>query len=182
MLYTHIHADVSRNIITTSMNERTHFFRKNIPLTLYCRKGCERVNVGCVWEVSRRREQTANPSSSGHSSTSSSFCWAAQPGSWGPKPSVWSWFSHLHFIPNWNCNLNSNWLELTALNWLKPSVAPGYIIVWRTPASCGRTHLYRIQPRPQVKVLFRYLRPDAPVIYTGASINWRLGRGSICYM
>ena len=32
------------------------------------------------------------PSSSDDSSTSSSFCWAAQPGSWGPKPSVWSWF------------------------------------------------------------------------------------------
>ena len=72
------------------------------------------------------------------------------------------------------------------LNWPKPSVAPGYIIVWRPPASWGRTHLRRIQPRPQVKVIFRYLRPDAPVsavpqlIYTGAFLNWRLGRGSIC--
>ena len=27
----------------------------------------------------------------------------------------------------------------------------------------GRTHLHRIQPRPQVKVILRYLRPDAPV-------------------
>ena len=59
-----------------------------------------------------------------------------------------------------------NWLQLT--NWLtrtdqlKPSVAPGYIIVSRPPASCGRTHLHRIQPRPQVKVIFQYPRPDAP--------------------
>ena len=96
----------------------------------------------------------------------------------GPSNSVWSWFS-LRGHPISNCNSNSNWL--------KPSVAPGYIIVWHPPASCGRTYLHRIQPRPKVKVIFRYLWPDAPVsavpllIYTGASLNWRLGRGSICY-
>ena len=71
-------------------------------------------------------------------------------------------------------------------NWPKPSVAPGYIIVWHTPASCGRTHLHRIQPCLQVKVILRYLRPYAPVsalplIYTGASLEWRLVRGPICY-
>ena len=27
-VYSYIHADVSRNIMTTSMNERTHFFVK----------------------------------------------------------------------------------------------------------------------------------------------------------
>ena len=45
---------------------------------------------------------------------------------------------------------NSNW------NWPKPSVAPGYIIVWHPPASAVPT-----------------------LIYTGASLDWRLGRGSI---
>ena len=71
-------------------------------------------------------------------------------------------------------------------NWLKPSVAPGYIIVWHPPTSCGRTHLPRIQPCPQVKVIFQHPRPDAPVstvplpTHTGASLDWRLGRGSIC--
>ena len=101
--------------------------------------------------------------------------------SWGPKPSVWSWFSLRGYpISNWNCNSNSNWP--------KPSVAPGYIIVCRPPASCGCKQLHWIQPRPQVKVIFWYLRPDAPVsavpllIYTGASLDWRLGRGSICYI
>ena len=44
-------------------------------------------------------------------------------------------------------------------NWLEPPQAPGYIIVSRTPASA---------------VL--------PLIYTGASFDWQLGRGSICYM
>ena len=45
---------------------------------------------------------------------------------------------------------NSNW------NWPKPTVAPGYIIVLRTPASAV-----------------------PPLIYTGASLDWLLGRGSI---
>ena len=70
------------------------------------------------------------PSSSDHSSTSFAF-WlgCSTVGHWGPKPSVWSWFSLRHLISNWNCNSNSNWLKL--------SVAPGYIIVWRhlLPAS-----------------------------------------------
>ena len=73
-------------------------------------------------------------------------------------------------------------MELTASNsnWLKPSVAPGNIIVWHPPVSCGCMHLHWIQPHPQIKVIFPYLRLDAPVIYTGASLDWWLGRGSIC--
>ena len=38
-----------------SRNERTHFFIKNISLTLYSRKG----DSCCVWEMSWRRGQTA---------------------------------------------------------------------------------------------------------------------------
>ena len=60
-------------------------------------------------------------------------------------------------------------LHQTPTNWLiKPSVTPGYIIVWRLPDSCGRKHLHRIQPLPRVKVIFRYLRPDAPVSWLTA--------------
>ena len=52
------------------------------------------------------------------------------------------------------------WLSLRHLvsNWLEPPRAPGYIIVSCPPASA---------------VL--------PLIYTGAFLEWRLGRGSICY-
>ena len=98
---------------------------------------CERwVGDGTDWNI-------LTPGSSGHSSTSSSFCWAAQPGSWGPKPSVCRLLSLRHLVPNcdWNsnCDCNSNWtLSASDSNWLKPSVVPGYIIVCRTPASCGR--------------------------------------------
>ena len=50
------------------MNERTHFFIK-ISLLHFI---LERVDVGCMWEVSWRRGQTATyrPSSSDHSSSS----------------------------------------------------------------------------------------------------------------
>ena len=114
-----------------------------------------------MWEVSWRRRQTATywpQISLYYSSTSSSFCWGAQPGSWGPKPSVWRWLSLRHLVPNcdWNsnCDCNSNWtLPASNINSLKPSVAPGYIIVWCTPASCRCTYLHRIQPRLQVKVI-----------------------------
>ena len=89
-------------------------------------------------------------------STSSSFCWAAQPGS---------------------CDCNSNWtLPASNTNWLKPSVAPGYIIVWHPPASCGRrictelNHVHRSRWHCDI--------PDRMHLF----LDWRLGRRSICYM
>ena len=137
------------------MNERTHFFIK-IYLSHFIQKGWS-IPV-CVWNVSWRRRQTALtitallPHSAG----------LLNRGSWGPKLSVWSWFSlRGHPFSNWNCNSNSNWLQLE-LKWLKSSVAYGYIIVWHLPASCGRTYLHRIQLRPQVKGIFRHPRPHAP--------------------
>ena len=65
-------------------------------------------------------------------------------------------------IPS-DSNCNCNWLLGT--DWLKPSVAPGYIIVWchLLPVGIRICHHHRIQPCPQVKVIFQYLRPDAPV-------------------
>ena len=133
--------------MTTSMNERTRFFKK-IYLSHFI---LEEVDVGCAWVVSWSRGQTAilNPSFSNHSSTSFSpwlgllnrvslraqsplFATGSQFGIFSPTDS------------------NCNW------NWPKPSVAPGYIIVSHPPASAV-----------------------PPLIYTGASLDWRLGRGSI---
>ena len=89
----------------TNFKEQTNtFLYKKIPLTLYSRKG----DVSYVGEVSWRQGQTATywpPSSSDHSSTSFAF-WldCSTMGHWGPKPSVWSWFSlRWHPISNWNC-------------------------------------------------------------------------------
>ena len=58
-------------------------------------------------------------------------------------------------------------------------MAPGYIIVWRPPASCGRHICTQFNPST-VKVIPWYLRLDAPVIYTGAFLISQLGRGPIC--
>ena len=49
-------------------------------------------------------------------------------------------------------------LSPTGSSWLEPPGSPDYIIVYR---------------RPDSVVL--------PLIYTGVSLDWRLGRGSICY-
>ena len=103
-IHKQIYAEHNQTKRRTSMNERTHFFIK-----IY-------VDVGCVWEVSSRRGQTATywpqvlltiAAPLSHSG------WAAQP--WvieGPKPSAaGSQFGILSPTGS-----NSNW------NWLKPSV------------------------------------------------------------
>ena len=153
-------------------NERTNtLLYKNIPLTYSSRKGCERVDVGCVWEVSWSREQTAThwpkvpltiAAVLSHSS------WAVQPGvTEGQSPLSGAGFSlrasYLQLRLKLECQLQ---LEPTASNWLcnfnssKPSVAPGYIIVWHPPASCGRTHLHSTMSTGQ---------GDIPISSTGCS-------------
>ena len=126
----------------TSMNERTHFLIK-IYLSHFI---LERVNVGCVWEVSWRRGQTATYWPKVLLTIAvllSRFGWCCSTvGHWGPK-ALCRWLSIRHLVPNW----------------LEPLHASGYIIVLRPPA-------------PAV----------LPLIYIGASLDWRLGRGSVCYM
>ena len=122
--------------------------------------------------MSWRRKQTAIywpfvPSD--HTSTYFSFCWAAQPGvNEGRKPSVCKMILTLASYLQLELQLELELQLQLELNSLKPSVAPGYIFVWRKSAACGRTHLHRIQPRLQVKVIFWYLRPDSPVSWLTA--------------
>ena len=110
-------------------------------------------------------------SSSDHSSTFSAF-WlgCSTVGHWGPQALSLQADSHAGILSptDSNCNCNGNWL--------KPSLAPGYIIFWLPPASCGCTHLRRIQPRPQVKVILRYLRLDAPVSLLHRCTSWLTAR------
>ena len=165
----------------TNFNERTNtLLYKNIPLTLYSRKGWCWLCVRGELEMGTDCYSLIQ-SPSDHSSTSFAF-WLGclTVGHWGPKPSVWSLFSlSWHPLSYWN----SNWLT-----WPKSSVAPGYIIVYRPPVSRGRTHL---PPLPNSTTstgqgdipisstgytCFAVL----PLIYTGTSLDWRLGRGTIC--
>ena len=128
------------------MNERTHFFIK-IYLSHFI---LERVDVSCVWEMSRRQDQIAilTPSSSDYSSTSSSsWLGCSSVGHWGPK------------APCLLLALNSaSCLQLTLTPIDSSRLYPGYIFVWHPTASA---------------VL--------PLIYTGVSLDWRLGRGSVYY-
>ena len=138
-------------------DERTHFFRK-IYLSHFIRKGYESV---IVWEVSWRLNKDCNiltPSSSGYSSTSFSSCGAAQLGTPRVPLSAWSGSHCFELQP---LTPNSD-LQLT--DFLSH---PGYIIVCRPPASCGVTIRTQFN-LSTVKVIPWYLRPDAPVIYTGA--------------
>ena len=126
------------------MNERTHFFIK-IYLSLFI---LERVDVGCVWEMSWRRGLTAT-------------YW----------PQVLLTIAALFLIL---AGVAQTWvtegrpkalcLPLALTSASCPQLSPtgsnclGYIIVSQPPASAVLPH-----------------------IYTGASLDWRLGRGSICY-
>ena len=163
----------------TNFNEQTNtLFYKNIPLTLYSLKG----DVSCVWEASWRQGQTATywlQVLLTIAALLSRLGWAAQP--WvtgGPSPPSGAG-SHSGISSPTG----------TGTDWHKPSVAPGYIFVWHPPVSCGRTHL-PLSPNSTTSTgqgdipisstgctCFTVL----PLIYTGASLDWRLGRGSICY-
>ena len=167
--------------IMKNFNERTNtLLYKNISLTLYPRKGW-------CWLFVRGELETGTDcyiltqSSSDHSSTSLAF-WlgCSTVGHWGPKPSA----MELVLTPL----VSYPQLAPTA-TWTDCRLCPGYSFVWRPPASCGRTHR---PPSPNSTTstgqgdipisstgctCFTVL----PLIYTGASLDWRLGRGSICY-
>ena len=124
----------------TNFNERTNTFFIRLYLSHFILK---RADVGCVWEVSWRRGQTAvlTPSSSStiaalHSHLAGLFNRGSLRAA---SPQSASWFSRWHPV----------------YNWLEPSGTWLYDCL-RTPASA---------------VLL--------LIYTGASLDWRLGRGSI---
>ena len=122
-------------------------------------------NVLCV-RGELETEQNCNistPSSSGYSSTSFSFSWAAQPGALraaSPQSGAGSPTGILS---------PKLWHQRTEL-----LVALDYIIVWHWPASCGH-HICSHLNLSTVKVIPWYLRLDAPVIYTDAFLIWQLG-------
>ena len=161
------------------MTRRAHFFIKIYLSHFYSWKG----DISCVWEVSWIQGQTATywpkvlltiAALLPHSG------WATQRGSLRAQSC-----SHAGLLSptDSNCNCYWNW------NWFKLSVAPGYTFVWYPPASCGRTHLPSspnlttstgqgdISISSTGCTCFAVL----PRIYTGASLDWLLGRGSICY-
>ena len=100
--------------------------------------------------------------SSGYHSLSFPFSWAAQPGSWGP-----SLYWDIVLIP------------VSSLRLIWTSCHRDYIIIWHPPTSCERQNSHSIQPLDSQGHPW-YLRPDAPVIYTGAFLLLTAWPGSIC--
>ena len=159
VVYTHMHADVSRNIIK-HIDElqwtNEHLLYKNIPLTLYS-KGfmlvlCER------WVGDGDTMQHIDPKffSRPHQHFFLILAELLNRGSLRAQALC------LELVLTPRASYVQLRLELTQTDGSKPSVAPVFVIVWHPHASCGRTHLHRIQPRTQFKVIFRHPRPDAP--------------------
>ena len=163
----------------TNFNERTNILLyKDISLILYSRKGwC----FLCVWgELETGSDcYILTQSSSDHSSTSFvSWLGCLTVGHWGPQALSLQADSHAGILSPTDSNCDWNWTA-----WLKPSVAPGYIIVWHPPVSCGHTHSTTSTGQGDIPTSSTGCTCFAVLLlfYTGASLNWRLGRGSICY-
>ena len=160
-LYSHeklyIHIYMKKYIQYNNKDERTEFFRK-IYLSFYWK--------GCVWE------------GVGDSRTKTATYW---------PPSLWLRQSFFPvFLGCSTGGLGPQRLLIPAssfqLTWT--SCRRGNIIIWHQPTSCER-HNFALNSTPRQSrspLISWYLRPDAPVIYTGAFLlltAWP-GRRSIC--
>ena len=167
-----------------SMNGRTHFI-KNIPLTLYSQKDCERVDVGYVWEVSWRRGQTATYWPKVLLTIIAALLphlgWAAQPWvSENPSPLSGAG-SHSAGI----LSPTATELELTATSqaicgtWLYNCLTFtcflwAYASAPNSTTSTGQGDIPTSSTRCTCLAVLL-------LIYTGAPLDWQLSRGSICY-
>ena len=136
------------------MTNKTQFFRK-IYLSNFIRNGTKRLRKGYVWDVSWRLNKDCNiltPSSPGYSSISFSSCGAAQPG---------VWFSLRTAITDSKLN--------------RASCGTGLYNCLTSTCFSERRICTQFNPST-IKVIHWYLRPDAPVIYTGAFLIWLLGQ------
>ena len=150
------------NIVNTIMTKEHGSLEKYT--SHFIRKGCERVTV---WEVRWRLNKDCNiltPCSSVFSSTSFSFCWAAQPGALRDQLSTESG-SHCLELQQLtpNSKLTRTCYGTGLYNWLMPT--------------CFSERCICTQFNPStVKDIPWYLWPDAPFIYTGVFLIWQLGR------
>ena len=159
------------------MNERTHFFIK-IYLSHFIQKGW------CWLCVRGKLEKQTDchiltPSSSDHRSTSFTFWLGCSiMGHWGPKA--------LRLPPALNSvscpQLTPTGTELTQAicgTWLYFCLTPTcflwmYVSAPNSTTSTGQGDI-------PISSTGCTCLAVLPLIYTGASLHWRLGRGSICY-
>ena len=162
--------------MTTSMNERTHFFI-TIYLSHYIRKGW-------CWLCVRGELETGTDcyiltqSSSDHSSTSFVF-WlgCSTVGHWGPKALRLSLALNSASCPQMELQLTLT--QAVCGTWLYFCLtSTGFSCAYASaPNSTTSTGQGDIPISSTGCTCFAVL----PLIYSGASHDWRLGRGSICY-
>ena len=144
------HTYTRENIVNTIMTSEHTSLEKYTSHTLF-----DMVEKGlCVRGELEKDCNILTRSSSVFNSSSFSFCCSVQPGTPRVQPSAKSWFS----LPR-TATTDSKLTELP--------LAPGYIIVWSTPASCERRICTQFNPST-VKVRPWYLRPDIPVPWSTA--------------
>ena len=154
-LYTYIHAETKSTIMT---NEHTSLV-KYTSHTLY-----EIVAKGLCVRGELETEQTAtywSPVPLSLAALLSRSAGLLDRRSWGPIALCWELVLS-----------TASYHQLTDSNQTEHPVAPGYIIVWRPPASCERRICTQFNP-PTVKVITWYLRPDAsvPWLTPGSKVN-----------
>ena len=142
-----------RNIVNTIMTNEHASLEKYTSHTLF-----ERVAKGLWVRGELETEQSWNiltPSSSGYSSTSFSFCWAAQ--SWGPTALCWMLVLS-----------KASYLQMQQLtpNSKPPRTSCGTGLYNYLNSTCFSEHRICTQFNPStVKVIPWYLRPDAPIAF-----------------
>ena len=109
-------------------------------------------------ETEQRLQHTDITSSSGHSSMSFSFSWAAQPEARGPAAGCW--FS----------------LPYVISNWLTSCLHPGYIIIRRPPSSCEHHKSHSIQPVHGQGYILIFLNQMHLLFTQVHFLFWQLGR------
>ena len=160
---TYSYVNAHRNIFNTIKMSGHSFFRK-IYLSLYL-KGFERYYL---WEVSWRLNRTATywpPNSSGYSSISFPFSWAAQLGAWGPNL-CWD----MVLIPASSLQL----IWTSCRTGLYNNLMPTYFL--------RASHLYSIQPVDSQG--YPLISSTGCTCYLHRCISHltaRLGRRSTCY-
>ena len=130
----------------------------------------ERVTKGSSERDELETEQTATywPSSSSvFSSTSFSFCWAAQPGVLRAQALCWEL---VLTVSNCNSNFNCKWLKLT-----RTVYGTGLYNCFTSTCFLWTSHLHRIQPVHMSRLYLDVF--DRMHLF----LDWLVGWRSICY-
>ena len=134
-LYIHIYMQKHNDAITTNGDNSLEKYTSHFIERLVCER----------WVGDWTKTATYWPptSSSGHSSASFSFSWAAQPGAWGPSLSAESWFPQLdlkHLLQALNSNCLTfclTWvISLFYVHSIQPVDSQGYPLMSSTGCIC----------------------------------------------